>query len=74
MTEIGKLLVLLGGILVVLGLLLLVGGRFHFPFGRLPGDIVYHGRHTTVYFPIITCLVLSLLASLLLYLWGRLSR
>ena len=74
MTEFGKLLVLLGGVLVALGFLLLLGGRIHLPLGRLPGDIVYRGRHSTFYFPVVTCLVVSLLLSLVLYLLGRFSR
>lgn len=38
------------------------------PLGRLPGDIVHRGEHGTFYFPIVTCIVLSVLASLILWL------
>jgi len=36
--------------------------------GRLPGDIVYHGRHGSFYFPVVTCIVLSLVFSLLIWI------
>jgi hypothetical protein len=39
--------------------------------GRLPGDIIYRGEHTTFYFPIVTCLILSLGLSLLFWLFGQ---
>lgn len=66
------MLVLLGGVLVVLGLALMLGGRMHLPLGRLPGDIVYRGKQTTFYFPIVTCILLSVVFSLVLYLLGKL--
>ena len=74
MSELGKLLVFLGAVLVVLGLLLMVGGRVHWPIGRLPGDIVYRGKNTTFYFPIVTSILLSIILSVILYLLGRFSR
>jgi hypothetical protein len=69
--QLGRLLILLGIILTAAGVLVLVVNRFHLPFGRLPGDIVYRGRQTTVYFPWVTCLILSLLATLILSLLSR---
>jgi hypothetical protein len=74
MSDMGKLLVLLGGVIIVLGLLLMLGGRLHLPIGRLPGDIVYRGKNTTFYFPIVTCIVLSVVLSLIMYIVGRFSR
>jgi len=73
-TEIGKLLVWVGGVVVVVGLVLLLGGRLHLPFGRLPGDIVYRSKNTTVYFPIVTSILLSIVLSIILYVLGRLGR
>jgi hypothetical protein len=64
--EIGKLLVLLGAVLLL--------GRMHFPLGRLPGDFLYRGRNTTVYFPLATSLVLSVVLSVVLYLVSRWRR
>lgn len=69
-----KTCVLLGGVLIVLGVLLMAGGRLHLPIGRLPGDIVYRGKNTTFYFPIVTSIVLSVVLSLILYIVSRFSR
>ena len=40
------------------------------PLGQLPGDILLKGEHSSLYFPIVTCLLLSVLVSLGLYLWN----
>ena len=74
MTELGKTLIFIGGILVVAGLLLSLFGRAHLPLGRLPGDIVYRGKHTTFYFPLATSILLSVVLSLLLYFLNRWRR
>lgn len=71
MADLGKLLILLGGLLALAGLALVLVGRTNLPIGRLPGDIIYRGRHTTFYFPIVTCIVLSVVLSVLLYVIGR---
>jgi len=71
MTELGKLLVMLGGIVLIIGLVLLLAGRFDLPLGRLPGDFSYRGKHTTVYFPLGTSIVLSIILSLILWLLNR---
>ena len=70
MTELGKLLLVLGGVIVLIGAVLLLAGRFHLPLGRLPGDFVYHGKHTTFYFPLATCIVISLVLTLIMWLLG----
>ncbi len=66
--ELGKLLLFLGVFLVAVGAVLVLGGKLPFRLGRLPGDIVYRGRSTTLYFPIVTCLVLSMAMTLILWL------
>lgn len=66
--EIGRALLLLGGLLVLLGALLYFGGKLPLRLGRLPGDIVHRGEHTTFYFPIVTCLLVSVGISILLWL------
>ena len=71
MTELGKLLAILGGIIIIIGLVLLLAGRFDLPLGRLPGDFSYRGKHTTVYFPLGTSIVLSIILSLILWLLNR---
>ena len=71
MTDVGKLLLLIGGMIVLVGAALLLAGRFNFPLGRLPGDIVYRGKNTVFYFPIVTCIVISVVLSLIFWLLGR---
>jgi len=71
MTDLGKALILFGLMLAVVGLVLMAFGRMNFPLGRLPGDIVYRGKNTTLYFPIVTSVVVSVLLSIVLYVVGR---
>jgi Protein of unknown function (DUF2905) len=70
-TEIGKLLLFFGLVLAALGLVLVLAGRTNLPIGRLPGDIVYRGKHTVFYFPLATSILLSVVLSLIFYLVGR---
>jgi hypothetical protein len=70
-TEIGKMLLGLGLVIVGIGLVLMLFGRTNLPIGRLPGDILYRGKHTTFYFPLATSIVVSVVLSLVLYLVGR---
>ena len=65
--ELGKMLLIAGAVLAASGALLLVGARLPMRLGRLPGDIVYRGRNTTFYFPIVTCIALS--AALTIVFW-----
>ena len=72
--ELGKLLVFFGAMLVVAGIVLMLTGRMNFPLGRLPGDFLYRGKNTTVYFPLATSLVVSVVLSIVLYLVSRWRR
>jgi len=72
MAEIGRTLLVLGGVLVVVGLLLMFGGRIP-GLGRLPGDIVYRRGNFTFYFPLVTSLLLSLLLTAILAIFRRRS-
>jgi hypothetical protein len=74
MAEFGKILAFFGVMLLVLGGIFLLLGRTNFPFGRLPGDILYRGKNTTFYFPLTTSLLLSAILSLVLYIIGRLRQ
>ena len=74
MTDLGKVLILLGGALILGGILLLLFGRLHLPLGRLPGDIMYRGKNTTFYFPLATSILLSALLTLVLYIIGKWRR
>jgi len=72
--ELGRMLLMLGGVLVVVGAFFYFGGKLPFRMGRLPGDIVHKGDHTTFYFPIVSCIVLSVGLSLLFWLISRFRR
>jgi hypothetical protein len=65
---------LLGVLLAAVGAFLMLGPKLPFRLGRLPGDVVYQGRHTTFYFPIVTCIVLSVLITLISWLVGQFRR
>jgi len=67
----GRTLITVGIVLVVLGLVLTIGEKAPLRLGHLPGDIYIHGKKTSFYFPIITCLILSVVLSLLLWLFRR---
>jgi hypothetical protein len=72
--ETGKLLMVLGMVLVGAGALLAFGGRLPFRLGRLPGDIVYQGRNGSFYFPVATCILLSVVLSLLMWVVNHFRR
>jgi Protein of unknown function (DUF2905) len=74
MADFGKLLIIFGAILLVAGIVVILLGRTHFPLGRLPGDFFYRGKNTTFYFPLATCLLLSVILSVLFYVIGRLRK
>ena len=71
--SLGRIFVFLGLGIVALGLLVMLASYLGLPrLGRLPGDIVYRGKNTTIYFPIVTCIVLSILLTLVFSLFQRL--
>jgi hypothetical protein len=64
---VGRTLVILGILIAGLGLVVMAG----VPLGRLPGDIIWRRGNTTVYLPIVTCLVISVVLSLILAIFRR---
>ncbi len=74
MSDLGKLLVVVGMLAVGAGLLLILLGRTNIPLGRLPGDIVYRGKNSTFYFPLATSILISVALSVVLYFIGRFRR
>jgi len=72
--ETGKLLMAVGIVLLGAGALLALGGRLPFRLGRLPGDIAYQGRNGSFYFPVVTCILLSVVLSLLLWIVNHFRR
>jgi heme/copper-type cytochrome/quinol oxidase subunit 2 len=73
MSWIGRCLIVLGLLIVALGCAVLAG-RLNLPFGKLPGDITWHGKNSVVYFPITTSIIVSIVLSLILYLISRFRR
>jgi len=67
---VGRALMVAGGVLLVMGLLLTLGGRVP-GGGRLPGDVVYRKGNFTFYFPVVTCILLSVVLTLLLRIFRR---
>jgi len=69
--PLGRLLIVLGLVLVVAGVVVTYGGRLPIRLGRLPGDIAIHGRNSSFYFPLTTCILLSVLLSLAMWILRR---
>ena len=74
MGDLGRMLIFFGGLLLVVGIILVFAGKVNLPIGRLPGDIVYRGKNTTFYFPLVTSILLSVILSLVLYIVNRMRR
>ena len=70
MPELGRALLIAGAVLLALGLLLTLGARLP-GVGRLPGDVVYRKGSFTFYFPIVTCILLSVVLTVLLRIFRR---
>jgi len=73
-SDLGKVLVVVGGLLVLAGVVVVLVGKSGLPLGKLPGDIVYRGKNTTVYFPLATSVLVSVVLSVVLYLVSRWRR
>jgi hypothetical protein len=74
--EFGRMMVFAGAALAAVGALVWLAarrGRFPLRLGRLPGDIAYQGKHGSFYFPVVTCILLSVALTLILWLvqWLR---
>ena len=67
----GRVLIILGILLVIIGLTVSYGPRMPFRIGRLPGDIYIHRNNTTFYFPIVTCILVSVVLSLVMWIFNR---
>ncbi|MGC2161230.1 MAG: DUF2905 domain-containing protein [Silvibacterium sp.] len=74
MSGLARLLVLLGLLFLIAGGVIYVLGRLGIPFGHLPGDFAWRSKHASVYFPLGTSILLSVLFSLILYLLTRFRR
>jgi hypothetical protein len=69
--SLGRLLIVLGLLVAALGVVVALGEKLPIRLGRLPGDIVVRGKHSVFYFPLVTCLLISAVLSLVLWLVNR---
>jgi hypothetical protein len=71
MTDVGKILMITGLAIAALGALIWLIGHTGLPLGRLPGDIAIDRPNFKLYFPIVTCLLISALLTLIMWLLNR---
>lgn len=74
MPTLARVLVKLGVLLILAGVVVCLLGRFGVSFGRLPGDFAWRRKNVSVYFPLGTSILLSILLTLILYLISRFRR
>jgi len=69
--PLGRMLIVAGLVLVAAGVIVTLLAKSPIPLGRLPGDIRIQGKHGSFYFPIVTCLLLSILFSVVMWIMRR---
>jgi len=74
MFELGKTILGFGLLIAAIGAVVMLAARFGLPLGRLPGDVAYRGKHVSVFFPIGTSILFSIVLSLIFYLISRFHR
>jgi len=72
--QLGRLLLFAGAMFILVGALFYFGPKLPLRLGRLPGDIVHRGPHGAFYFPLVSCLVISVSLSLILWLINHFRR
>jgi len=72
--QLGRALFLLGATFIAVGAIIYFGGKLPFRLGRLPGDIIHRGQRTTFYLPLVSCIVISLVLSLVLWVINQFRR
>lgn len=70
MNDIGRVLIAVGGLILLIGIVVLLAGRLNIPLGRLPGDISWRSKsgNTLFYFPVVTCIVISILLTVIFWI------
>jgi hypothetical protein len=69
--PIGRMLIAVGLLVAALGVIVSLGEKLPIRLGRLPGDIILRGKHSVFYFPLVTCVLISAILSLALWLINR---
>jgi hypothetical protein len=68
------MLLVVGVLVAIVGGLLLASGKLPFRLGRLPGDIAYQGKSTSFYFPVVSCILLSVVLTLAMWIVNHFRR
>lgn len=68
--SMGKFLIGMGIMLIIIGIIVEIGGKF-LPLGNLPGDIHIIGEHGSIYFPVVTCIIISIVLSIIANSFNR---
>ena len=71
MNQLGKMLIAMGLLIAAVGFLLIIAGKLNIPFGKLPGDITYQKKNLTVFAPLGTMIVVSVILTLILNIFSR---
>jgi len=66
----GKMLIMMGAVLMLLGLMMTLGNKIPW-IGRLPGDIIIKRDHFSFYFPLTSCIIVSIILTILFYLFRK---
>jgi hypothetical protein len=74
MPGLGRILIYVGVAIALLGVCLLLADKLHIPLGRLPGDFSWHGKNSSFYFPLATCILVSVVLTLIFYIIGHFRR
>jgi len=69
-TLMGKMLIMMGAVLMLLGLMMTLGNKIPW-IGRLPGDIIIKRDHFSFYFPLTSCIIVSIILTILFYLFRK---
>ena len=69
--SLGRILIAVGLVIAALGVLILLSEKLPIRLGRLPGDIMVRGKHSVFYFPLVTCLLISVILSVVMWLVNR---
>ena len=69
--SLGRMLIGLGLLIVLIGVVVMLGEKLPIRLGRLPGDIIIRGKNSTFYFPLVTCLLISAVLSLVMWVINR---
>ncbi|MCL5286688.1 MAG: DUF2905 domain-containing protein [Acidobacteria bacterium] len=72
--EMGRMFILIGVLFIAIGLLLFFGAKLPFRLGQLPGDIVHRTKNGLFYFPVVSCLVVSAVITLLAWLMSLIRK